>query len=171
MNVWQWADVRRTARAPTGLTKSITISLAERRLNAVRHADSTELLEIILQDTMPMHPRMIHRKGKDGGEIQEPQAYDTHGRACSNQAFSSDSNTSVTCTWAVDRAGLNKRMLDVLQSLPNVTLHFSHKPIGANVAQSVPQAKSVRKRSRPTSAWWSEPMVHIRPLASTWWST
>ena len=38
---------------------------------------------------------------------------------------------------AVDRAGLNKRMLDVLEGLPNVTLHFNHKLTGANFAQNV----------------------------------
>lgn len=33
---------------------------------------------------------------------------------------------------AVDRASLNKRLLDALEKLPNVTLHFNHKLTGAD---------------------------------------
>ena len=33
---------------------------------------------------------------------------------------------------AVDRAGLNKRLLDAVEKFPNVSLHFNHKLTGAN---------------------------------------
>ena len=38
---------------------------------------------------------------------------------------------------AVDRAGLNKRLLDAVEKLPNVTIHFNHKLTGANFTKKV----------------------------------
>ena len=38
---------------------------------------------------------------------------------------------------AVDRAGLNKRLLDAIEKLPNVTMHFNHKLTGANFNRRV----------------------------------
>ena len=38
---------------------------------------------------------------------------------------------------AVDRASLNKRLLDALEKLPNVTLHFNHKLTGADFNKSI----------------------------------
>ncbi|MCJ1464317.1 kynurenine 3-monooxygenase, mitochondrial precursor [Pseudocyphellaria aurata] len=63
-----------------------------------------------------MHGRMIHKQNKDGKLIQESQKYDAHGRYIQ----------------AVDRAGLNKGLLDALDEMPNVTLYFNHKLTGAN---------------------------------------
>jgi kynurenine 3-monooxygenase len=68
-----------------------------------------------LDDTIPMYGRMIH--GKKNGELfSTPQAYDVHGRAIH----------------AADRAGLNKKLLDALDALPNVTFYFNHKLTGAD---------------------------------------
>lgn len=68
---------------------------------------------------------------------------------------------------AVDRAGLNKRLLDGLEKLPNVTLHFNHKLTGADFnkrtawfelqghtmtstdqAQDKPKSKNVRENQK-----------------------
>ena len=38
---------------------------------------------------------------------------------------------------AVDRAGLNKQLLDAVEKLPNVTMHFNHKLTGANFTKKV----------------------------------
>ena len=38
---------------------------------------------------------------------------------------------------AVDRAGLNKRLLDALEKLPNVALHFNHKLTGADFNKKI----------------------------------
>ena len=38
---------------------------------------------------------------------------------------------------AVDRAGLNKRLLDSLEQMPNVTLHFNHKLTGADFKRNM----------------------------------
>lgn len=54
----------------------------------MRHADSNELLESVLKDTVHMHSRMIHGRGKDGKVFQESQAYDTHGRVSHDRSFS-----------------------------------------------------------------------------------
>jgi kynurenine 3-monooxygenase len=81
-----------------------------------------------------MHGRMIHGE-KNGQVYEESQNYDIHGRV----------NTNLTCAVfckpliiqkqairAVDRAGLNKRLLDELDQLPNVKLIFNHKLLGAD---------------------------------------
>lgn len=49
---------------------------------------------------------------------------------------------------AVDRANLNKRLLDALEAMPNVTFHFSHKLTGAEFNKKIawfePQGNSKR---------------------------
>lgn len=60
---------------------------------------------------------MIHGKGSSGDLTEEEQLYDVHGRFIR----------------AVDRAQLNRLLLDELQSLANVKLHFYHKLTGADM--------------------------------------
>ncbi|KAF2173163.1 hypothetical protein M409DRAFT_62755 [Zasmidium cellare ATCC 36951] len=109
-------DLRDESTTPLNFTKSINLALSERGVNAIRHSDSPKLLEAILAETIPMHGRMIHGQGK-GGELTEfAQQYDVHGRAIQ----------------AVDRGDLNARLLDELESLPNVKLRFNHKLTGAD---------------------------------------
>lgn len=89
--------------------------MSERGIHALKHANVTNLVENIMAETIPMHGRMIH--GVDNnGFTEESQNYDIHGRYIS----------------AVDRAGLNKRLLDELEKLPNVKLFFNHKLTGAD---------------------------------------
>ncbi|KAL9117269.1 MAG: hypothetical protein Q9187_006198, partial [Circinaria calcarea] len=87
----------------------------------MRNAKCDGLIEAVLEETIPMYGRMIHGRRKAGELYQEPQAYDVHGRFIR----------------AVDRAGLNKRLLDALEKMPNVTFHFNHKLTGADFNKNI----------------------------------
>lgn len=109
------ADLRDPSTTPLNFTKSINLALSERGINSMRKSKCEGLVDEVLKGTIPMHARMIH--GRKGGDFyQESQEYDTNGRYIR----------------AVDRASLNKRFLDALEKLPNVTLHFNHKLTGAD---------------------------------------
>jgi len=45
----------------------------------MKKANCPGLLESVLNETIPMHGRMIHDQ-KHGNLFQEPQLYDVHGR-------------------------------------------------------------------------------------------
>lgn len=111
-----YADLRDISTTPLNFTKSINLALSERGINALRHSRHPELLEGIIGETIPMHGRMIHGLSSTGSLTQSPQAYDVHGRHIS----------------AVDRGGLNKRLLDELEKMPNVKFLFYHKLTGAD---------------------------------------
>ena len=68
-----------------------------------------------------MHGRMVHSKSPKGKPTASPQPYDAHGRSIR----------------AVDRGLLNKRLLDELQKLANVTFHFHHKLTGADFKRNL----------------------------------
>ncbi|KAK3639563.1 kynurenine 3-monooxygenase, mitochondrial precursor [Elasticomyces elasticus] len=109
-------DLRDDSTTPLNFTKSINLALSERGINAMRHSGSDQLLETVLSQTIPMYGRMIH--GKASSRLtEESQQYDVHGRYIR----------------AVDRAELNKLLLDELENLPNVKLCFNHKLTGADV--------------------------------------
>ncbi|KAI4196687.1 MAG: hypothetical protein LQ346_003180 [Caloplaca aetnensis] len=114
-------DLRDPATTPLNFTKSINLALSERGINAMRLAKCDGLLDAVLSETIPMHGRMIHGRGAHGELYEESQAYDAHGRFIR----------------AVDRALLNKRLLDHLEKMPNVTLHFNHKLTGADFKQNI----------------------------------
>jgi kynurenine 3-monooxygenase len=59
---------------------------------------------------------MIHGINASGSLFEQSQDYDAKGRAI----------------YAIDRGGLNGRLLDILESLPNVQLRFNHKLTGAD---------------------------------------
>lgn len=48
----------------------------------MRDAGADDLLDEVLNETIPMHGRMIHGKGSNGRLFQESQVYDIHGRVC-----------------------------------------------------------------------------------------
>jgi kynurenine 3-monooxygenase len=77
------------------------------------------LLEAVLEQTLPMHGRMIHIRNASGKLVDESQAYDVHGRF----------------QRSVDRGMLNKTILNMLDNLPNVKLCFQHKLSGADFRQ------------------------------------
>ncbi|KAJ9656868.1 kynurenine 3-monooxygenase, mitochondrial precursor [Coniosporium apollinis] len=108
-------DLRDPSTTPLNFTKSINLALSERGINSMKKANCPGLLEAVLDETIPMHGRMIH--GLKSGEVyEESQSYDVHGRFIR----------------AVDRAGLNKRLLDELEKMPNVKFFFGHKLTGAD---------------------------------------
>ncbi|KAI2627975.1 FAD/NAD(P)-binding domain-containing protein [Hypomontagnella submonticulosa] len=110
------SDLRDPSTTPLNFTKSINLALSERGINAMRHANQQDLLDHVFAATIPMRGRMIHGKRPSGELFEEPQDYDIHGRTI----------------FAVDRAGLNTRLLDVLDKMPNVKFFFNHKLTGAD---------------------------------------
>ncbi|KAI9656271.1 MAG: Kynurenine 3-monooxygenase [Bathelium mastoideum] len=108
-------DLRHPSTVPLNFTKSINLALSERGINSMRQANCPGLVDAVLAETIPMHGRMIH--GEERGQLfEQSQAYDVRGRYIR----------------AVDRAGLNKRLLDELEKLPNVKFCFNHKLTGAD---------------------------------------
>lgn len=110
------SDLRDPSTIPLNFTKSINLALSERGINAMSHAGSEKLLHHVKSATIPMEGRMIHGKRPSGDLYEEPQLYDIHGRTI----------------FAVDRADLNKRLLDILENMPNVKFFFNHKLTGAD---------------------------------------
>ncbi|KAF8855987.1 FAD/NAD(P)-binding domain-containing protein [Acephala macrosclerotiorum] len=110
------SDLRDPSTTPLNFTKSINLALSERGINAIKQSQRPELLEKILSETIPMRGRMIHGKNPSGTLYEQGQDYDIHGRTL----------------FAADRGGLNKILLDELESLPNVKFFFSHKLTGAD---------------------------------------
>ncbi|KAI9841592.1 MAG: kynurenine 3-monooxygenase, mitochondrial precursor [Sclerophora amabilis] len=109
-------DPRDPTTTPLNFTKSINLALSERGINSLRKAQCPGLTESLLAETIPMHGRMIHARDATGRLFDQSQIYDVHGRSIQ----------------AVDRAGLNKRLLDELERMPNVTFFFNHKLTGAD---------------------------------------
>lgn len=58
---------------------------------------------------------------------------------------------SLQCILAVDRAGLNKRLLDELEKMPNVKTFFNHKLTGADFNKNVAwfEQRNLTNRSEP----------------------
>ncbi|KAI1179021.1 hypothetical protein F4777DRAFT_15198 [Nemania sp. FL0916] len=110
------SDLRDPSTTPLNFTKSINLALSERGINAMRHAGHEPLLEHVFSATIPMRGRMIHGRQPDGELYEAAQDYDVHGRTI----------------FAVDRAGLNRRLLDILDDMPNVKFFFNHKLTGAD---------------------------------------
>ena len=48
----------------------------------MKNARADGLLDQVLDETIPMHGRMIHGRKRDGQLYQESQSYDVHGRVC-----------------------------------------------------------------------------------------
>ncbi|KAL2060729.1 hypothetical protein VTL71DRAFT_9370 [Oculimacula yallundae] len=110
------SDLRDPSTTPLNFSRSINLALSERGINAMRHSDRPGLLEKVLSETVPMRGRMIHGKSSSGEFTEQSQDYDIHGGALH----------------AADRGGLNKTLLDELETMPNVKFFFSHKLTGAD---------------------------------------
>ncbi|RMZ89092.1 hypothetical protein DV736_g3680, partial [Chaetothyriales sp. CBS 134916] len=109
-------DLRDTDTAPLNFTKSINLALSERGINALRSSGHPALLDEVVQHTLPMYGRMIHTRNTAGRLTEESQQYDVHGRV----------------QLSVDRAELNKLILNWIGAMPNVKLYFHHKLTGAD---------------------------------------
>jgi kynurenine 3-monooxygenase len=82
-----------------------------------------------------MHGRMIHGRSSTGTLSQASQAYDVHGRFIR----------------AVDRGGLNKRLLNELEAMPNVKFFFRHKMTGADFRNKKAWFEIAQSGDTPTS--------------------
>ncbi|KAK4184924.1 putative monooxygenase [Podospora australis] len=82
----------------------------------MRNSGQPKLIDHVMAATIPMRGRMIHGRRPNGELYEESQDYDIHGRAI----------------LAIDRGGLNKRLLDILEAMPNVKFFFNHKLTGAD---------------------------------------
>ncbi|KAL2127540.1 hypothetical protein VTI74DRAFT_10569 [Chaetomium olivicolor] len=110
------SDLRDPTTTPLNFTKSINLALSERGINAMRHAGQPKLIDHVMGATIPMRGRMIHGRRGNGDLYEESQDYDVHGRSI----------------LAIDRGGLNKRLLDILEGMQNVKFFFNHKLTGAD---------------------------------------
>jgi len=63
------------------------LALSERGINGLRKANVPGLIEAVLEETIPMHGRMIHG-AKQGEVYEESQNYDIHGRVPSTGSLS-----------------------------------------------------------------------------------
>ncbi|KAF2110359.1 kynurenine 3-monooxygenase-like protein [Lophiotrema nucula] len=108
-------DLRDPSTTPLNFTKSINLALSERGINSLRQTGLSELADAVLSETFPMHGRMIHVR-KQGQYVREPQLYDARGKNL----------------LAMDRTGLNKTLLDHLESMPNFKFFFNHKLVGVD---------------------------------------
>ncbi|KAI9894926.1 MAG: kynurenine 3-monooxygenase, mitochondrial precursor [Vezdaea aestivalis] len=109
-------EIRAESIDSPNFTKSINLALSERGINSIRQSQNEALLATVLEGAIPMHGRMIHTRKPDGTTLEQAQPYDAHGRYIR----------------AIDRAQLNKCLLDELKRFPNVALYFGHKLTGAN---------------------------------------
>ncbi|KAF2691919.1 kynurenine 3-monooxygenase [Lentithecium fluviatile CBS 122367] len=108
-------DLRDPNTTPLNFAKSINLALSERGINSLRETGLASLADAVLGETFPMHGRMIHVR-KQGQYVREAQLYDARGKNL----------------LAMDRTGLNKTLLDHLESMPNVRFFFSHKLVGVD---------------------------------------
>ncbi|OAA37455.1 Aromatic-ring hydroxylase-like protein [Metarhizium rileyi] len=109
-------DLRNPGTIPLNFTKSINLAVSERGINAMRHSGHPSILETVMTGTIPMRGRMIHGRSPLGDLYEHAQNYDAKGRAI----------------YAIDRSGLNERLLNILDSMSNVKLFFNHKLTGAD---------------------------------------
>ncbi|RKF82444.1 Kynurenine 3-monooxygenase [Golovinomyces cichoracearum] len=124
-------DLRDPCTTPLNFTKSINLALSERGINALKHSQRPQLVDKILDETIPMRARMIHGRRKSGSLYEESQDYDIHGKKI----------------FAVDRSTLNSRLLDELDIFPNVQLFFKHKLVGLDL-----DSRKVKLEYAPDSA-------------------
>ena len=60
--------------------------MSERGINSLKKANRPQMLQTILDETIPMHGRMIHGR-KNGKIFEQSQKYDVHGRVRQDSSF------------------------------------------------------------------------------------
>ena len=131
------SDLRHPSTVPLNFTKSINLALSERGINSMRRAECPDLIVAALADTIPMHGRMIHGE-KLGNVYEQSQAYDVRGKVSPrSHAYVICRTNIVQYIRAIDRAGLNKRLLDELEKMSNVKFYFNHKLTGADFNRKI----------------------------------
>lgn len=104
-------DLRDDSEKKLSQLRSINLAVSSRGILAVENIDKA-MAARVLKDLVPMHGRMIHLLN---GE-QQSQNYGLHGEAINS----------------IDRALLNRSLLDELDKLDNVSLNFNKKLIRVN---------------------------------------
>lgn len=85
-------DLRDPSTIPLNFTKSINLALSERGINAMKQSGRTRAIDIVLNEAIPMHGRMIHGRDVVGKPSEEAQAYDVHGRVSVRRQFNNPSH-------------------------------------------------------------------------------
>ena len=104
----------------------------------MRGSGHASLVQTVMAGTIPMRGRMIHGQSPLGEVYEHAQDYDAKGRVSADGApepwhvTSSELMLWPQAIYAIDRSGLNERLLDVLDAMPNVKLFFNHKLTGAD---------------------------------------
>lgn len=119
-------DLRSEVELKNASLRSINLAVSARGIEALRSVN-TDMADRVLADIIPMYGRMIH--DLQGG--QHPQTYGLWGE----------------CINSIDRAQLNRTMLDVIEDHPNVTFFPEHKL--ANISLS----RASKKYQRPTATF------------------
>ncbi|KAF1949147.1 kynurenine 3-monooxygenase-like protein [Byssothecium circinans] len=132
-------DLRDPETVPLNFAKSINLALSERGINSLRKTGLSDLTEAVLNETFPMHGRMIHIR-KHGEYVREPQLYDARGKSL----------------LAMDRTGLNKTLLDHLESMPNVKFFFHHKLISVDFQKKLAWFERRAKHDDPVRGFETE---------------
>ncbi|KAH3982678.1 kynurenine 3-monooxygenase [Parastagonospora nodorum] len=115
VEIYELRSDLRNSEHSSNISQSINLALSERGINSLRKTGLPDLADAVLAETFPMHGRMIHVR-KHGQYVRQAQAYDAHGRNL----------------LAMDRTGLNKTLLDHLNSMPNVTFFFHRKLVSVD---------------------------------------
>ncbi|AOW03850.1 kynurenine 3-monooxygenase [Yarrowia lipolytica] len=119
-------DLRSEAELKNASLRSINLAVSARGIEALRSVD-TKMAERVLADIIPMYGRMIH--DLQGG--QHAQAYGLWGE----------------CINSIDRAQLNRTMLDVIEDNANITFFPEHK------LTNISLSRKDKKYQRPTSTF------------------
>lgn len=92
--------------------RSINMTLSARGREALKQLG---LEDRVLNIAVPVHSRMIH---SESGDLST-SPYSING----------------DCIYSLDRLRLNQLLLDQAESHPNITVHFKHKLVGADLSK------------------------------------
>lgn len=101
-------DISAIMEAAQGRSINLTMSLRGREALA-----KIGLADMVIGNAQPVHSRMIH---SESGTLT-PMAYDNNG----------------FCLYSIDRHNLNRLLMKTVESNPNVTVHYEHQLIWADL--------------------------------------
>ncbi|KAK5164197.1 kynurenine 3-monooxygenase, mitochondrial precursor [Saxophila tyrrhenica] len=107
--------------------------MSERGLRGLRHANDSSLYEDVVRNTVPVHARMVHGLDSSDQPCSTPAPYDVHGEHLR----------------VVDRAFLNRRLLESLDEHENVKVFYEHKLLSANLDRQEAVFNAVVSKPRP----------------------
>lgn len=107
-------DLRLPEQRQLSSLRSINLAVSSRGISAMESIDP-EMAHRVLQHLIPVHARMVH----DLEGRQSSQNYGLHGETINS----------------IDRAQMNRLMLDELDADPRITVRFQHRLVGAKMGQ------------------------------------